>query len=161
MCPPGNNINNTSGQAQDLPLQNSRELKYIRELKGYNVVAELEIPKIKLNMDILQEYSENALQISATKFYGPNPNETGNFCISGHNFNSKMFKNLKKLSNGDEISLTDGYGETTKYEVYDVYKVNPDDTSCLAQNTEGKKEITLITCTADSKQRIIVKAKEA
>ena len=102
-----------------------------------------------------------ALNVSVTKFYGPNPNEIGNFCVSGHNFNSKMFKNLNKLSNGDEIDLTDGYDETIKYTVYDVYRISPNDTSCLSQDTEGKKEITLITCTADSKERIIVKAKEA
>jgi len=151
-----NIVNNTTS------VQNSqRELKYIKQFKGYNVIAELSIPKIKLNINILQEYSVSALNAAATKFYGPNPNETGNFCISGHNFNSKMFKNLNKLSDGDEVDLTDGYDETIKYTVYDVYKVSPSDTSCLSQDTDGKKEVTLITCTADSKERIIVKAKES
>ena len=140
--------------------QTERELKYIKKFKGYDVIAELSIPKIKLKINILQQYSEEALNVSATKFYGPNPNEAGNLCISGHNYNSKMFKNLSKLSKGDEIDLTDGYSETIKYTVYDVYKVDPNDTSCLSQETEGKREVTLITCTADSKERIIVKAKE-
>ena len=36
----------------------------------------------------------------------------------------------------------------------------PEDISCLEQKTNEKKEITLITCTDDSKQRVIVKAKE-
>ena len=158
MRPPGNNTNVIQGQAQDLPRE-PRELKYIKKFKGYDVIAELNIPKIKLDINVLEEYSEAALNVSATKFYGSNPNEAGNFCVSGHNFNSKMFKNLGKLSNGDEVDLTDGYGETIKYTVYDVYKVNPNDVSCLSQSTEGKKEITLITCTADSKQRIIMKAR--
>ncbi|MCL2341835.1 MAG: sortase [Firmicutes bacterium] len=137
-----------------------RELKYIKKFKSYDVIAELKIPKIKLDINILEQYSADALNVSATKFYGPNPNEVGNLCISGHNYNSKMFKNLSRLSNGDEISLTDGYNETIKYTVYDIYKVSPDDTRCLSQDTEGRREVTLITCTADSKERIIVKAKE-
>jgi len=162
---PENNVG--AGLAPPLQIENvtivqqtQRELKYIREFKGYDVIAELNIPKIKLNINILQQYSEEALNVSATKFYGPNPNEVGNLCVSGHNYNSRMFKNLSKLSNGDEIDLTDGYNETVKYKVYDVYKVNPNNTSCLSQDTGGRREVTLITCTADSKERIIIKAKE-
>ena len=46
------------------------------------------------------------------------------------------------------------------YEIYNEYTVVPEDISCLEQKTKGKKEITLITCTDDGKQRFIVKAKE-
>ena len=35
-----------------------------------------------------------------------------------------------------------------------------EDDSCTNQNTNGKKEVTLITCTNDSKKRVIVKARE-
>ena len=47
-----------------------------------------------------------------------------------------------------------------KNEIYNKYNVDPEDVSCLEQKTKGKNEITLITCTDDSKQRVIVKAKE-
>ena len=43
---------------------------------------------------------------------------------------------------------------------YDIYTVEPEDVKCLSQETEGNLEVTLITCTNDSKRRIIVKAKE-
>ena len=43
---------------------------------------------------------------------------------------------------------------------YDKYVVDPTDVSCTSQNTDGRREITLITCTNDSKQRVIVKARE-
>ena len=46
-----------------------------------------------------------------------------------------------------------------KYSVYKKYQVVPEDLSCTSQRTEGKREITLITCTDDSKERIIVKAR--
>ena len=45
------------------------------------------------------------------------------------------------------------------YEVYDKYTVIPEDVSCTSQNTDGRTEITLITCTDDSSQRVIVKAR--
>ena len=39
------------------------------------------------------------------------------------------------------------------------YEVIPEDLSCTSQLTNGKKEITVITCTNDSKMRVIVKAR--
>ena len=70
-----------------------------------------------------------------------------------------MFRNLKKLKTGDTFFLIDNNIGRVEYEVYDIFQVLPEDVSCLNQNT-NMKEITLITCTSDSKKRIIVKAKE-
>lgn len=129
--------------------------------KNYAVVAKLEIPKIELETFVLQEFSENALNVSVTKFWGPNPNEKGNLCIAGHNFKKKnMFSNLKKIEIGDRIFIEDNKNGKLEYEVYEIYTVLPQDTSCLSQNTEGNKEVTLITCTNDSKKRIIIKSRE-
>ena len=49
---------------------------------------------------------------------------------------------------------------TLKYEVYDKFIVNPDELECTSQKTNGRREITLITCTNDNKQRYIIKARE-
>ena len=46
------------------------------------------------------------------------------------------------------------------YEVYKIQEVNSSDLSPLSQDTNGEKEITLITCNNQSKKRVIVKAKE-
>ena len=109
----------------------------------------------------MSDFSENALKISVTKFWGVNPNEVGNFCIAGHNFSNKnMFHNLKKLQVGDTFSIRDNKNGKFEYNIYSVYKVVPKNVSCLKQNTDGKREVTLITCTSDSSQRIIVKAKQ-
>ena len=133
----------------------------IDEYKGYTVAAKLEIPKIQLETYILQNYSEEALNISVTKFWGANPNEIGNFCVAGHNFRNKnMFRNLKSLQTGDRLFVSDNKIGKVDYKIYDIYKVKPEDVSCLTQETGGRREITLITCTNDSKQRIIVKARE-
>lgn len=85
----------------------------------------------------------------------------GNFCVAGHNVQKKnMFYNLRDLEIGDSMYLSDNAIGKVEYEIYDIYSVTPEDVSCLSQETEGRREITLITCTNDSKKRIIVKAKE-
>ena len=132
-----------------------------KEYKGYKVSAKLEIPAISLETYVLETYSTKALNISVAKFWGADPNQIGNFCIAGHNFNKpNMFKNLKKLQIGDTIYISDNDNGKIEYKVYNLYKVLPQDVSCLSQDTQGKRETTLITCTNDSKQRIIVKANE-
>lgn len=133
----------------------------ISEYRGYDVLAKLEIPNINLETYILKTYSTSALNISVTKFWGANPNTIGNFCVAGHNFKNKnMFRNLKNLNIGNHFFITDNTVGKVEYEIFDIYKVIPEDVSCLSQDTGGKKEVTLITCTNDSAKRIIVKARE-
>ena len=131
------------------------------EYKGYDVTAKLKIPKLDIDTYVLSNFSKDALEVCVTKFWGPDPNESGNFCIAGHNYITKnMFSKLYTLEEGDEITLTDNRNGEVKYSVYDVFKVVPSDTEVLNQETNGSREITLITCTNYSKQRVIVKARE-
>lgn len=132
----------------------------------YKTIATVNIPKIGVNYPILDgetdsvEETEALLKIAPTKFWGANPHEVGNFCIVGHNYrNKKFFSKVPTLINGDIIEITDMSGKTVQYKVYDNYKVDPSNTDCTTQLTNGRKEITLITCTDDSKLRVIVKAR--
>lgn len=136
-----------------------QEPEIISYYKGYPVIAKLEIPKIHLETEVLKDYSDEALKVSVTKFYKGNPNQIGNFCIAGHNYiTSNMFHYLKDLEITDKLYLTDAIFGKMEYEIYDKEIVNPKDISCLSQETDGKVELTLITCTTDSKNRIIIKA---
>jgi len=127
----------------------------------YYTIGIIQIPEISLEYPILSTTSPELLKISACKFWGPNPNEVGNFCIVAHNYrNSKFFSKVPTLEKGAFIHITDLAGRTLTYEVYDKYVVSPTDTSCTTQRTDGKKEVTLITCTSDNKDRVVVKAKE-
>ena len=126
---------------------------------GYPVIAKLEIEKINLDTLVLKEHNKQTLATSATKFFGANPNEIGNFCIAGHNYITKnMFHNLKKVNVGDKIKLTDLTGRSINYKVYKKSTVLPNETQCLSQKTNGRTELTLITCTTDSSKRIVIKA---
>ena len=135
---------------------------------GYTYVVDgrIEIPKIKVDYPILsgetksEQETEALLKISPLKFHGTEINEVGNYCIVGHNYrNSKFFSKVPTLENGDIIKVTDISGKVVEYSVYTKYNVVPSDTTCTDQRTNGKKEITLITCTNDSKERVIVKAR--
>ena len=80
----------------------------VKNYKGYEVLAKLEIPVINLETYVLSEFSNETLNISVTRFWGEKPNEIGNLCIAGHNFiNKNMFRNLKKLKTGDTFFLID------------------------------------------------------
>lgn len=153
-----NTIKDNENTTQDTSFYQTEE-SILTTYKGYPVIAKLEIPKINLETYVISEYSNQALGVSVTKFYGGNPNEVGNFCIAGHNYITKnMFHDLKKLSIGDTFTLVDTNNHEGIYKIYLVETVEPNETQCLSQNTDGRIEVTLITCTTDSSKRIIVKA---
>lgn len=142
--------------------ETTNENKYVTQ-KGvtYTTDAVLNIPSLGINYPVLSETSEELLKISLNKFWGPSPNEVGNYCIVGHNYkNKKMFGKLSSINNGDIVELTDNSGKTIKYSVYNKYVVDPEDVGCTSQLTNGNREVTLITCTNYGKQRLVVKARE-
>ena len=126
----------------------------------YYTIGVINIPSINVNYPILSTYTDELLKIAPCRFHGPNPNEVGNLCIAGHNYkNSKCFSKVPNLQLGDKIEITDLSGRMLTYTVYDKFIVNPDELECTSQLTNGNKEITLITCTNDNKQRHIIKAR--
>ena len=155
------NINITNEEIVTNKYEEVKKEEVSLEYKGYEITAKLEIPKINLETYVLKTYSNESLNISVVKFWGAKPNTLGNFCIAGHNFKNKnMFHDLKDLNVGDNLFIIDNNIGRIEYEIYNIYKVLPDDVGCLSQETNGEKEVTLITCTNDSSKRIIVKAKE-
>ena len=129
----------------------------------YYAIATINVPKLEWDepYPILDHWSNDLLKISPCKYHGADPNEVGNFCIVGHNYrNSLFFSKVPTLENGDSIEITDNYGRKINYIVYDKHVVNEDNTKDTSQVTHGKKEITIITCTNDSTNRVIVKARE-
>lgn len=127
----------------------------------YHTIAIINIPKIGVNYPVLSTWTDELLKTSPCKFWGADPNRIGNFCIVGHNYrNAKFFSRVPTLEKGDIIEITDMSGRTINYMVYDKYTTDPSDVACTTQHTNGRKEITLITCTNDNKKRVIVKAVE-
>jgi len=159
-----NVVNVVETLQQDLQNENSEDIKtklLETTIQGYNIEGIIEIPKIELKYPIINETTDKTMKISVTKFWGSNINDVGNYCIAGHNnLDGTMFGKVKKLQKGDIIKLTNLYGETLEYKVFDIYVIDPNDVSCTKIVEEGTCELTLITCTNGRKNRLITKARE-
>ena len=154
------NIDDEIEEPSNLNLATATE-KYETESGTYDIIGRITIPKIGVDYPIFSETSDELLKISICKFHGGNPNEVGNLCLAGHNYrNSKFFSKVDTLVIGDIIEVTDLSKRKLQYEIYDIHTVDPTDRRDTTQLTNGKKEVTLITCTDDNKQRIIVKCTE-
>lgn len=136
------------------------EIPYI-EYQGYQVIGLIQISKINLEYPILIETTQDSLTKSITRFGNGEVNGVGNLCLAGHDYiNNSMFGGINKLENGDEILITDLYGNKVTYTIFDKYTTNPDDTSVLESIDSSKREVTLITCSNGNKDRLIIRATE-
>lgn len=127
----------------------------------YRVDSILNIPSLEINYPVLNDSNNELLKISLNKFWGGEANSVGNYCIVGHNYDGKdiFFGKLHKIKNGDIVELKDKTGKTLKYQVYNKFIVEPTDVACTSQLTNGKTEMTLITCANGGKNRLIVKCR--
>lgn len=132
--------------------------KAVQEEKNKSI-AILQIEKLDLNLSVFSEWSYEALEISVSKFIGPEPNEPGNFVVIGHNYkNGAHFGKLYLLEIGDLIDLTDLSGRTKTYEVYEKQTIEADEIDKLSTNETYT--VTLVTCTSDGKLRLVIKCIE-
>ena len=127
----------------------------------YDAEAVLSFPRLGITYPVLSDENDRLLKVSLCKYWGPSPNNVGNYCIVGHNYKSgKMFGKLSMAEIGDQVILSDLSGRKITYSIYNKFKVDPTDVSCTSQRTNGKREITLITCTNYGKERLVLKARE-
>lgn len=125
------------------------------------VIGMLKIDKINLNYPILSETTNELLDISICRFAGPSPNEVGNLCIAGHNYvDYKLFSRLYELELKDTFEVYDLNGNMIKYSIFEKYETDVNDTSCTAQETNGNKIVTLLTCNNINGKRLIIVGKE-
>lgn len=131
--------------------------------QSFAMLGYITIPKTNVKLPILEETSPKALETSVAVLYPSNNiqlNEPGNIVIIGHNYrNGKLFSNNKKLSVGDKVLIKDASGRELTYSIYQKFETDPNDASFYNRDTNGVPEITLSTCTDDSKKRIIIFAK--
>ncbi len=154
-----NNFNITSLYSNNTTPSFIRTSTDSQELPSFSVIGLIEIDTIGVYYPIISEVSDEFLKIAPCRFYGPMPNQVGNLCIAGHNYNNyKFFSRLKKLSIGDKINIYDTSGNKLAYKIYKKNEINSDDFSCINQDTNGKKEITLITCNNIKNKRLLIQA---
>ena len=132
---------------------------------GYSMSGTIEIPKTDIEYPIIadEDASINSLNVAIVKLYPSSDllNEVGNTVLAGHNYkNGTFFSNNKKLEKGDEIYITDLTGRKVTYEIYNIYETTTSDSEYMNRDTNGRREISLSTCTDDTKERLIIWAAE-
>lgn len=129
--------------------------------KGFKVVGKLEMPTINIQYPILDVITHaKAIEVSVGILYGPGVNQPGNTVIIGHNYNNGLFfgKN-KHLQVGQKIYITDIYGNKKEYTIFNKYYTPESDTSYITRKTDGKTEVTLVTCDTTGANRLVVCAR--
>ena len=134
------------------------------------IVYHLSIPAAKIDDAVVtlgsMDLKKSLVQYPQTAL----PGQPGNTVIFGHSvlpqfFNSKsyltIFSTLYKLKEGDEIFVK--YDNVTyKYQIVDMYEVQPTDLSVLEQRFDNRY-LTLITCSPPGTwlRRLILRAQIA
>lgn len=133
----------------------------VYQIEGYNIIGIIQIPTIELEYPIIDICDKKSMKVSVGKYWGGNVNENGNLSLAAHNNkDGTMFGKTKYLKIGDEIFLTDMKKNKVRYEIYDIFSVEPNDVTILETIKTDVKEVTLITCTNGNKNRLVIKANE-
>lgn len=128
--------------------------------KGYTWIGNIEIPKTKIQYPILNEVTPKSIEIAVAVLYPMDLqllNQPGNVTIVGHNYrNSSYFSNNKNLAEGDKIYITDVTGNRVEYTIYNKYITTAEDAEFMIRDTNGRREISLSTCTENVKNRLVI-----
>lgn len=141
-----------------IDLNNPKEDDF-SNVKNGDEIAIINIPSIKLNTVVVESIEKKYLNHYVCRFENSAmPGENGNFSLAGHSsyIYNEVFNDLHKINLDDEIIIKTLNNEYT-YIVKDIIEVKPEDTFVLDQDNE-KKEMTIVTCTDNGKNRLIVKA---
>ncbi|SFQ02753.1 class D sortase [Salibacterium halotolerans] len=126
-------------------------------------VGVLRIPAIEAELPVAEDASAAALEVAAGHLAGTAAlGAKGNSAVAAHRSHTygRMFNRLNEVEKGDAIEVETKSG-TYFYTVFQTKVVDPSDTSVLRQDTNGKKVITLITCSPmkNPVNRLIVQGK--
>lgn len=127
-------------------------------ISGVTVFGKIKIDKINIEYPIIEYTDSNALWKSICKITSVNIDGTSNLCLAGHNMrNLTMFGNLRRVTNGDKIEITDLKGKKYIYEVYDKFYIDPKQVGIM--NPTSEAIVTLITCNDASDKRLIIRGR--
>lgn len=126
-----------------------------------DAIGFLKVPKLGVEIGLVEGVEKKDIKYAAGHFPGtPLPGEEGNFAFACHRRSTTLgdlFKKADELVAGDEFFITYN-GKEYIYEVTDNFVVDPTETEVL-DDTPGEATMTFVTCTLDSKSRLITKGK--
>ena len=119
----------------------------------------VEIADIHIKAPILEGTGQDILAKAAGHFENTGDIGKGNYCIAGHSsvLYKEYFNNLKQAEKGMEIVIYDTSKNPYSYIISDISIVEPSETWIL--DDFGDNRVTIVTCTDDGTQRLIVTGK--
>ena len=133
--------------------------KICREIHKYKLMKEnpvIEISELDIKAPVLEGTGNEILSEGAGHFTDTGSFGKGNYCIAAHSSTiyKEYFNSLKKAKIGMIITLYDKEKNKFKYKISEKFIVEPNETWIL--DDAGDDRVTLITCTDDGKQRLVV-----
>ncbi len=155
-----NTVDDGTNPFDQIQSTNTGNASVQKTYKGFGVLGTMEIPATNFKYPVLDKVSPKSIETAVAFQWGAGLNQPGDSVIIGHNYrNGKFFSNNKKLQIGDKIYITDLSGNKLTYTIYDKFETSETDTAFYQRDTQGKPEVTLSTCTDDSKARLIILAR--
>ena len=119
------------------------------EIDGYRYIGYLQVPDLKLNLPVMEEWDYDRLTIAPCRYSGSV--YLDDMVIAGHNYR-KHFSPLRSMPNGTRVIFTDVEGNVYNYEIVSVEILKPDQVDYLVTKTESW-DLTLFTCTLGGQTR--------
>ena len=123
-----------------------------------NVIGEISIPAIKMNLPIAKGVTNLTLALAAGTMRDDMVMGKGNYALAGHNMHTKniLFTPLYRKSKvGQKIYLTD-LKHVYQYKIYKRTFIAATRVD-VVNDTPNRNIITLITCDAHGKNRLLVR----
>lgn len=117
---------------------------------GYEMLGILRIEALSIELPVLAQWSDALLDIAPCRYSGTVSG--GNLVVLGHSYSSH-FRSLWKAEVGMSVEMTDAVGFVHRYRVAALETVEGTDGDALP----SQYPLTIFTCTADSKHRILVR----
>lgn len=156
---PDNNILNKETNVTNDADNKDKVVNSNNDSSKTNYIAVIKIPEINLEKGLCRKESKcnNVNQNIKILKESDYPDINGGcLYLAGHSGTSRAsyFKNLKKLTIGDEVSIIYN-GKDYKYKVVNFYEIEKNGKANIVRNAE-KTTLALITCYSDTKQIVYI-----
>lgn len=125
-------------------------------IQSENVIGGLYVPNVDLVIPIMYGVTQDILSNSAGTMKPDQEMGVSNYSLIGHNSKNPnvLFAPIHRINKGDKMYITDKQG-VYEYEMTTRTIVDPSEIEVI-DDVEELNLLTLISCTADGKERIVV-----
>lgn len=121
------------------------------DVDGHSFIGTVEIPSLGLLLPVQNEWSKTNAKFAVCRYKGSAYDN--DLIVSGHNY-PEHFGNLKDLTTGDSVIVTDMNGKSIYYQVSNIETLGAYD---VIKMDEGEWDLTLFTCTVGGANRVTVR----